>query len=203
MQETAAATTAGSVENQTEQQNERENEQNSGRQTEQQAGRQSEQPPGATAQENIGNIVAKESRKAVEKLLRDAGILPGDNPEMRLTEYKKWLDAQKGELEAARCAASDAEHERDDARTELETLKRKFAAMALGVPAEKTGDYLALANARMTGGATFEQALDAAVADYPPGRGQTLPLTAATGSLPLMGGVPGGEPIQNRHRITK
>lgn len=48
-----------------------------------------------------------------------------------------------------------------------EALQQQMVAVGKGVPADKTGDYIALANARMTDGVTFEQALEKALEAFP------------------------------------
>ncbi len=113
-------------------------------------------------------------------------------------------DTQQSGLEKARDAIAAAEGERDAALAELEKLKRKLAAVSNGIPANRTDDYLALANTRMTDGVTFEQALSKALADFPLIPKQTPPpYTAAAGSAPLMGvGVRGSLGL-NKNRITK
>ncbi len=163
------------------------------------------QAPPAQTQPEINNIVARESRKAVEKLLKDAGIMPGDNPEMQLKEYKKWLDGQKSDLEKAQGDVTAVTAERDAALAEAETLKQKFAVVAKGVPADRADDYIALANARVTDGVTFEQALDKALETFPFEQKQTPPPYAPTGDAPLFGagGMAGTQSDLNKHRITK
>ncbi len=163
------------------------------------------QPAVPPSQKEINNIVAKESRRAVEKLLRDAGITPEDNPEMQLKEYKKWLDSQKSDLEKAQCDAKTAAAERDAAIAEAEAVNRKFNAVAKGVPADRAGDYITLANTRMTDGVTFEQALDKALADFPLTPKQPPPPYAATGDASLMalGGAAKMQTDLNKHRITR
>lgn len=113
-------------------------------------------------------------------------------------------DTQQSGFEKAQDAIAIAEGERDAALAELEKLKRKLTAVSNGIPANRTDDYIALANTRITDGVTFEQALSKALADFPLIPKQPPPpYTAAAGSAPLMGVGVRGELSLNKNRITK
>ena len=117
--------------------------------------------------EDVQGLVTRESRKALEKLLKDAGIQPAGNPEMQLKDYKKWLDSQKTELERAQGDAQAATTERDEARAELAMMKNTIAAVQKGIPADRASRYLKLAETYMEDGRDLLSALDAALADFP------------------------------------
>ena len=117
--------------------------------------------------EDVQGLVTRESRKAVEKLLRDAGIQPGENPEMQLKDYRKWLDSQKTELERAQGDVRTVTAERDEARAELATAKNTLAAIEKGVPADKAARYIKLAETYMVDGRDLNAALDVAMTDFP------------------------------------
>lgn len=116
---------------------------------------------------DVQGLVTRESRKAVEKLLKDAGIMPDDNPEMQLREYKKWLDGQKSELELAQGSVKTITEERDTTKAELNTLKNTLAAIQKGVPADKAQQYIKLTEHYMVQGMSFDAALEAALKDFP------------------------------------
>lgn len=125
------------------------------------------QPPQPVNPEDVQGLVTRESRKAVEKLLKDAGIMPGENPEMQLREYKKWLDTQKTDLEKAQGDVQTVTGERDEARAELSTLKNTFVAIQKGVPASKAPQYIKMTELHTAQGKSFEDALDAVIKDFP------------------------------------
>ena len=142
------------------------------------ANQQSEQTP---QQPDISALVTKESRKSVEKLLRDAGITPDDNPEMQLKEYKKWLDGQKSDLEKANGSVTTLTQERDDAIAAKAALERKIGVLAKGIPEKLAGQYAKLAETYISDSTPFDKALDLALKDFPltpagvPGNGSPPP----------------------------
>ena len=142
---------------------------------------QSAAPPAPNQQELINNAVAKESRKAVEKLLKEAGITPEDNPEMQLKQYKKWLDGQKSDLEKATGSVSALTQERDTALAERAALERKIVILGNGIPAALADKYAKLAEAYSDDSTPFDKALAAALKDFPvapagvPGTGSPPP----------------------------
>lgn len=117
--------------------------------------------------EDVQGMVTRESRRAVEKLLKDAGITPGDNPEMQLRDYKKWLDSQKTELQLAQGSVQTVTQERDAAFAELTGLKNTLLAVQKGVPAGKAPMYIKLTEHYTAQGMAFDAALDAAMKDFP------------------------------------
>lgn len=60
-----------------------------------------ENPPKTFTQEEVNGIVAKESKSAVEKLLKDAGIAPEGDYKASIKAFKTWQDSQKTEIETA------------------------------------------------------------------------------------------------------
>lgn len=117
--------------------------------------------------QDISGLVAKESRKAVEKLLQDAGIAAGDDPNAKLKDYKKWLDSQKTALEAAQGDVATLTANLGTEKAERIKLERKFLAMGKGIPAERVEAYTNLANGYLGEDGDFGKALDAALKDFP------------------------------------
>ena len=132
--------------------------------------------PNATQQQNapddVSRFVARESRAAVEKLLRDAGITPDNQPEAQLKDYKVWLDGQKTAL--------------SDATAKAQSLERQVSVLSKGIPADKADRYVRLASSYLDEKTDFAAALDAALADFP------ITAQKTVGAPPVGGGVNGG-----------
>lgn len=127
-----------------------------------------QQPEQATTkQPDVSSIVTKESRKAVEKLLKDAGITPDDNQEMQLKEYKKWLDSQKTELQMATETVGTLQKERDSAIAERQAMEKTLSVLKKGVTGDKAEKYVKLAEAYMSDNVDFDAAVDLALKDFP------------------------------------
>jgi len=132
-------------------------------------------------QADVSGLVAKESRKAVEKLLKDAGITPEENPEMQLKEYKTWLDGQKTDLDKATGAVAALTKERDEALAGMAALERKIVVLGKGIPDNLSDKYAKLAETYSNESTPFDKALEAALKDFPitpqgvPGAGSPPP----------------------------
>lgn len=142
---------------------------------------------------DMSRLVAREARKAVEKLLVDAGITPGDNPEMQLKEYKAWLDAQKTDLEKAQGTAETATKERDTLAAQNLLLERKMLTLEQGVPADRAEKYIHLALTYQGAEEDFGKALEAALADFPLATGKKGSAAAAANP----GSGPARQPTAN------
>jgi len=168
--------------------------------TQQQSAQEVNTQDAAPAKEDIAALVTKESRKNVEKLLKDAGITPSDNPEMQLKEYKKWLDGQKSDLERAQSERDALTSERDTAIAEKNALERRFDIVSKGVPADRADKYIKLAEAYESDSVDFASAVDLALKDFPittttqkaPGGGANPPAATPPISDPFIQGFEKG-----------
>lgn len=153
-----------------------------------------QEPPKTFTQEDVNALVARESKSAVEKLLKDAGISADGNHSEKLKAFKDWQDSQKSELEKATGSLSAAEQAKIDAEAKATLLERKFTAVSKGIPADKSEKYIKLAEAYTDDKTDFEKALDLALKDFPvaekgtPGAGGNPPPTTQT-KAPLPAGT--------------
>ncbi len=134
-------------------------------------------------QADVNNIVSRESKSAVEKLLKEAGIAPEGDYKASLKAFKDWQDSQKTELEKATGSLATLAAEKEAAETKAKALENKVAALAKGIPADKLEQYTKLAEAYRGDKTDFSAALDKALKDFPvaeagtPGAGGNPPPT--------------------------
>lgn len=157
-------------------------------------GTQQKEPAKTFTQEDVNAIAARESKSAVEKLLKDAGIASEGDYKESLKAFKEWQDGQKTELEKATGALSTTEKAKAEAEAKAALLERKFEAVGKGIPADKTDKYIKLAEAYMDDKTDFGKALELALKDFPiaekgtPGAGGNPPPTS-TNKAPLPKGT--------------
>jgi galactitol-specific phosphotransferase system IIB component len=96
------------------------------------------------SQEDVNNLIAKESKNAVEKILKDLGV----------------QDAKSAKTEAAKT----------EAEAKANAAEAKFAAIAAGVPVDKADKVVKLAMAY--DGETIQDKISAVLAEIPELKGQ-------------------------------
>ena len=126
-----------------------------------------EQKEKTFTQEQVTAIAAREGKRAVEALLKDAGLSPDGDYKEALKAFKQWQDGQKSDLERAQAAISDAEKTREEAEKRAALLERQLKVMKAGIPAEKTDRYERLAASYMDEQTDFDTALTKALKDFP------------------------------------
>ena len=150
------------------------------------AGNTGEQtPPPAAApktfsQEDVNGIVSKESKAAVEKLLKEAGIAPEGDYKAKLKAFKDYQDSQKSALELKDGEVKTLLADKEAAEARASTLERQLAAVSNGIPAEKAAKYIKLAEAYVDDKTNFNAAIALALKDFPlsqevPGAGGNPP----------------------------
>ena len=144
-------------------------------------------PSKTFTQEDVNNLVARESKAAVEKLLKEAGIAPEGDHKAAMKAFKEWQDSQKTELEKATGAKTALEQEKAAAIAEATSLKQQLLAVGKGIPADKAAKYIKLAEAYVTDKVDFAAALDLALKDFP---------VAAAGVAGASGNPAAGDPVK-------
>ncbi len=124
-------------------------------------------PAKTFTQEDVNAIVARESKAAVEKLLKEAGIAPEGDYKAALKAFREWQDSQKTELEKVTGALSASEKAKAEAEAKANALERQITAMSKGIPADKAEKYIKLAEAYINDKTDFAAALDLALKDFP------------------------------------
>ena len=133
-------------------------------------------------QEDVNNVVARESKTAVEKLLKEAGIAPEGDYKASLKAFKDWQDSQKTELTKASENLTAAEAAKATAESKVEELTQQVLVMSKGIPADKSAQYVKLASAYVKDGVDFAGALDLALKDFPVANGAREGVPGASGN---------------------
>ncbi|GGB26785.1 hypothetical protein GCM10011409_00120 [Lentibacillus populi] len=118
-------------------------------------------------QEDVNNIVAKESKKATEKLLKELGIEDFENAKDGLAKFKEWQDSQKTEQEKQSEAMQELETTNNNLSNENTSLKAQISAMKQGVNAESVEDVVALAERQVSDDVTIDDAIKQIIEKYP------------------------------------
>lgn len=155
---------------------------------------ESQQEEKTFTQADVNNLVARESKASVEKLLKEVGIDHNGDYKSALKAFTEWQNNQKTELEKAQGTLTTAEKAKAEAEAKAALLERKFEAVGKGIPADKTDKYIKLAEAYMDDKIDFGKALELALKDFPiaekgtPGAGGNPPPTS-TSQAPLPKGT--------------
>lgn len=97
-------------------------------------------------QEQVNNLIKKESAKAVEKLIKDLGVDTFENAKEGIEKLKALEDDKKTDLEKLQeqvKALTDAQSEKE---TVLSMKNNEVELLKAGVPAEKINTYTKLLN---------------------------------------------------------
>lgn len=119
------------------------------------------------SQEDVNNIVTKESRKATEKLLKDLGVEDFDSAKDGLSKLKAWQDEQKTEAEKKDEAYNQITEERNKLAEVNKRLEANNTALVKGVLGDCVEDVVALAERLVSDDVTIDQAIDKVLDKYP------------------------------------
>lgn len=119
------------------------------------------------SQQDVNNIVARESKSATEKMLRDLGVDNFDNAKDGLQKFKEWQEAQKTEAEKQAEALTQAEAENKSLKAQAEALEAKLTALGAGVDPQYIDEVILLAQAQVNDDTDIAQAIEAVVAKFP------------------------------------
>jgi hypothetical protein len=118
-------------------------------------------------QEDVNNIVAKESKKATEKLLKELGIEDFENAKDGMAKFKEWQESQKTEQEKQQETLNNLTKDKEILTSENQNLKSQISAMKQGVKADFVEDVVALAERLVNDETTIDEAIKAVVEKYP------------------------------------
>lgn len=136
--------------------------------------------PKTFTQEDVNGLVAKESKSAVEKLLKEAGIAPEGDYKQSMAAFKTWQDSQKTALELKDSEVATLQADKELAETKANALERQLAAVSSGIPSDRAAKYIKLAEAYVDDATDFNAAIVLALKDFPltkdvPGTGGNPP----------------------------
>ena len=131
---------------------------------------QQQEPAKTFSQEDVNNLIAKESRAAQEKLLRDLGVTDTKSAKEGLAKLKEMQDAQKTEAEKLAADLAASSEKITAAETRALAAEAKLEAIASGVPADKADKVIKLAAAY--DGETMADKIKAVLEEFPELKGQ-------------------------------
>ncbi|NRG32912.1 hypothetical protein [Niallia circulans] len=126
------------------------------------------EPPTKTfTQEDVNSLVAKEAKKAQEKLLKQLGVEDFNNAKEGLNKFKEWQESQKTEAEKQAERLKELETNYSNTSNENATLKAQISAMKAGVLAESVEDVVTLAKTMVNDDLDMDAAIAKIVEKYP------------------------------------
>jgi hypothetical protein len=137
---------------------------NAGENTESQT---QEQPTKTFTQDEVTGLVAKEAKKAQEKIFKDLGFENFNSAKEGLQQLKEWKDSQKSEVEKQLEALAVKEKELELALSDKKNLEAKLSALTLGVNAESVDDVITLSARLVTDEVSIEDAIGQVLQKYP------------------------------------
>jgi hypothetical protein len=118
-------------------------------------------------QDDVNNIVAKEVKKAQEKLLKQLGIEDFNSAKEGLQKFREWQDAQKTEAQKQAERLQQLEQQFTAVQQEKESLAAQLAAVKAGVHADYVEDVVVLAQRLVNDDTTLEEAITKVLEKYP------------------------------------
>lgn len=118
-------------------------------------------------QEDVNNVVAKETKKAQEKLFKELGIEDFENAKEGMKKFKKWQDSQKSEVEKKDEKIEGLEKSNAEVQAENQKLKAQISAMQKGVSSDSVEDVVTLASNLVSDDVDLDQAIDKVIEKYP------------------------------------
>src|SRR5690625_2744583 len=118
-------------------------------------------------QEDVNNIVAREAKKAQEKLLKELGIDDFDNAKEGLQKFREWQESQKTEQEKQQEKLQELQTNNETLANENANLKAQLAAVKQGVKADSVEDVIALAERLVNDETTIDDAIKQVIEKYP------------------------------------
>ena len=118
-------------------------------------------------QEDVNNIVAREAKKAQEKLLKELGIDDFDNAKEGLQKFREWQESQKTEQEKLQESVQKLTQDNETLASENASLKAQLSALKQGVKADSLEDVIALAERLVNDETTIDDAIKQVIEKYP------------------------------------
>lgn len=124
-------------------------------------------PEKTFSQDDMNNLVARESKAAQEKLLKKLGIEDFNSAKDGLEKFKQWQQDQKTDAEKQADALKDFETKTGSLSSENATLKAQLSALKAGVNADSADDVVALAERLVTDEMDINAAIASVIEKYP------------------------------------
>lgn len=118
-------------------------------------------------QEDVNNIVARETKKVQEKILKQLGVEDFKTAREGIEKFREWQESQKTEQERQQEQFNKLKQSYESLLAEKEKLVAQVAAMKAGVRADSVEDVVILANALVNDEVTIDEAIKQVVTKYP------------------------------------
>ncbi len=118
-------------------------------------------------QSDVNNLIAKETKKAQEKLLKQLGVEDFNNAKEGLAKFKEWQESQKTEAEKQAEQLEATNKALQEAAQAKQELEYKLAALEVGVNKDSLEDALVLAQRYVNDETDITTALTKVVEKYP------------------------------------
>lgn len=126
-----------------------------------------EQQAKTFSQEDVNNLIARESRKSQEKILKQLGIEDFENAKEGFQKFKEWQESQKTEAEKQAEQLKQLEENYTKISNEKETLTAQLSALKIGVDAEAVNDVVVLAKTLVNDEVDMDKAIEQVLEKYP------------------------------------
>lgn len=134
-------------------------------------------------QDEVNGIVTKESKKAMEKALKDLGVEDFKTAKEGLEKFKELRDSQKTEAEKAIERAKELESSLSEKDNTINGYKTQLDLLKSGVPTDKLDRYTKLL--KTYDGESVEDNIKALLEEFP--------IVAETATPPNIGGKTSGK----------
>ena len=118
-------------------------------------------------QDDVNNVVAKETKKVKEKLLKDLGVDSFKNAKEGMKKFQEWQEQQKTEAEKQQEQLENLKQEKESISQENEKLKAQLSAFNKGVKPDSAEDVVTLAKNLVDDDTDMEAAIDKVIEKYP------------------------------------
>lgn len=118
-------------------------------------------------QEDVNNLIAKETRKQQEKILKQLGIDNFDNAREGMKQFNEWRESQKTEQEKQAEMLKNLETEKGTLSEENTSLKAQLSAVKAGVNADSVEDVVTLAKNLVNDDVDMDAAIGKVLEKYP------------------------------------
>lgn len=124
-------------------------------------------------QEDVNNLVTRETRKAVEKLLKQLGVKDVKSAKEGLEQFRKQQEAQMTDFERVQKRAKELEVTNSELTGQVEALQAQLAALKADVKPESVEDVVVLAKNLVNDETSIDEAIKQVLKKYPHFKKQT------------------------------
>ena len=116
-------------------------------------------------QEQVNNLIAKETKKSLERVFKDLGVESLESAKDGLAKFKEIQDSQKSEQDKLLEATKKLQEENEKTTKELQEAQDKLTMLEAGIPKDKIGKYAKLV--KTYEGASLQENLKLALEEFP------------------------------------